>query len=85
MQFLHYQCQAGPEEIIEVSLSRQANVRLLDDSNFSAYRSGRSHRYYGGRATASPVRLSPPYSGHWNVVIDLGGYGGNLRAGVRVI
>ena len=84
MQFLHYECHAGPENVIEVSLDRQANVRLLDDLNFSAYRGGRSHRYYGGRVTISPVRLSPPQSGHWNVVVDLGGYPGSVRAGVRI-
>jgi hypothetical protein len=36
-------------EIVEISLSgNAANVRLMDSSNFSSYRSGRQHRFYGG-------------------------------------
>jgi hypothetical protein len=85
MQFLHYDFYTEPEDVIEVTLDRQANVRLLDDINYSAFWGGSSHRYYGGRALVSPVRLNPPHSGHWNVVIDLGGYGGCVRAGVRVV
>lgn len=85
MKFLHYQVDAGPEDVIQVTLDRQANVRLLDSPNFSAYRSGRRHRYHGGHATASPVRLSPPCRGHWHVVIDLGGYGGTARTNVQLL
>jgi hypothetical protein len=66
-------------------LDRQANVRLLDDVNFYAYRSGRQHRYYGGRATRSPVTIPVPHSGRWHVVVDLGGYGGHVSASVAVI
>lgn len=35
--------------IVEVILDAQANVRLLDSSNFNAYKNGRQHKYYGGR------------------------------------
>ena len=51
MNFLHYDFDAGPNDTIEVVLDRQANVRLLDEQNFQAYRSGRPHRYHGGLAT----------------------------------
>ena len=41
------QCRRG--ERIQVSLQgNAANVRLMDSSNYSSYRSGRRHRYYGG-------------------------------------
>lgn len=73
------------DETVEVTLSNAANVRLMDSSNFSAYRSGSRHRYYGGHITRSPHRLSVPGPGHWHVAIDLGGYGGSIRAGVRVV
>jgi hypothetical protein len=85
MNYLHYDLNLSPNDIVEVSLDKQANVRLLDDFNFSKYRSGQQHTYYGGLATVNPVRLSAPHTGHWNLVIDLGGYPGTVRASVRVI
>lgn len=72
--------------MVEVSLlGNAAIVRLMDSSNFSSFRAGRSHRYQGGRVTESPVLLRVPYAGHWFVTIDLGGYGGSVRSGVRVL
>ena len=72
-------------KVVEVTLSNAANVRLLDSSNFSNYQHGGRHQFFGGYATRSPVRLPVPRSGHWHVAIDLGGYGGSVRAGVRVL
>lgn len=68
-----------------VDLDSQANVILMDDQDFAAYRRGDSFRYYGGLTESSPVRLAAPHSGHWNVVVDLGGYAGRVRAGVRFL
>lgn len=85
MNFLHYEFDLGADDAVEVTLDKQANVRLMDDSNFAAYQSGRQHHYYGGLAKSSPVRLAAPHAGHWHVVIDLGGYGGTVRASVRVL
>lgn len=85
MRFLHFDLSAGPNDIVEVTLDARANVRLLDDSNFWAYRDGRAHRHFGGYAESSPVHLVPPHHGHWHLVVDLGGYAGQVRAGVRVI
>ena len=73
-------------EIVEITLSgNAANVRLLDSSNFSAYKSGRQHRYYGGLAKRSPVRLQIPRSGHWYVVVDMQGLGGSVRSSARIL
>jgi hypothetical protein len=85
MDFLHYEVDAGPSNIVEVTLDKQANVKLLDSINFQNYRSGREHRYHGGLVKVSPLRLAPPCHGHWHVVIDLGGYTGSVRASVRVL
>jgi hypothetical protein len=84
MQFLHWEVQASPSNVIVVTLNKQANVRLLDDHNYSNYRSGQQHHYYGGLAKSSPVTLRAPHSGRWHVVVDLGGYSGNVQAGVTV-
>lgn len=73
-------------EIVEITLVQNAaNVRLMDSSNFSNYKSGRKHQYFGGHMTKSPVRLQIPRSDHWYVAIDLGGYSGTIRSSVRVI
>lgn len=85
MNFLHSEVTAGPDDTIVVTLDGKCNILLLDDSNFSNYRAGRSYNYCGGWAKASPVRLTPPHHGRWHVVVDLGGYAGHVRAGVRVV
>lgn len=85
MDFLHSEFLGGPDDVVVVTLDAQANVMLLDDSNLAAYRQGRAFSYYGGWATRSPVRLVPPHQGHWNVVVDLGGNSGRIRASVRIV
>ena len=85
MNFLHYELNIHADQIVEVTLDRQANVRLLDEGNFQSYRRGQRHRYHGGLAKVSPVRLAPDRPGRWHIVIDLGGYAGTVRASVRVV
>jgi hypothetical protein len=85
MKFLHWEVDAVQGTVVRVELDSQANVMLLDDSNFSSYRGGRQFRYFGGLAKQSPVRLVPPHGGRWHVVVDLGGYGGHVNASVSVL
>ncbi len=85
MSFLHYEVDTEAGDVIEVTLDRQANVRVLDGSNFSCFRSGRRHSYIGGLAKRSPIRLAAPHAGRWHVVVDLSGYAGTVRADVRVL
>jgi hypothetical protein len=61
------------------------DVRLLDSSNYSSYKSGRQHRYIGGLAKRSPVRLQIPHAGTWYVVIDMQGLRGSVRSSARVL
>jgi hypothetical protein len=63
-----------------------ANVRLMDSTNFRAYKAGRQHRHYGGLVKRSPVRITIPRRGHWYVTVDLMGMGANarVRSSVRV-
>jgi hypothetical protein len=73
-------------DVVEVTLSGSAaNVRLLDSSNFSRYRRGQQHRYHGGLARRSPVRIGIPSSGRWHLAVDMQGLGGTTRAAARVI
>ena len=85
MNHLHYEVNAGSHDTIQVHLDSQANVLLLDSGNYQNYCSGRSYNYRGGLAKTSPVNLAPPCHGNWHVVIDLGGYAGNVRASVQVL
>ena len=72
-------------EIVGVTLTRGANVRLLDSSNFSDYTAGRSYRYQGGLAQQSPVRIGIPSSGIWHLIVDMQGLRGSPDASVRVL
>jgi hypothetical protein len=85
MNYLHYEFDLGPNDVVHVTLDKQANVKLLDENNYQSYRSGRQHRYYGGLAKKSPINLKAPNQGHWHVVIDLGGYPGTVRASAQVL
>ena len=85
-QFIHSDLgfrEAG--EIVEVSLTSGANVRLMDSANFSSYRTRGAYRYHGGLARQSPVHLPIPNSGHWHVVVDMQGLRGSTRASIRVL
>ena len=72
--------------IVEVILKgNAANVLLLDGSNYNNYKNGRRYKYYGGYVKSSPYRIVVPSNGRWFVVINLGGYGGQVRSAVRVL
>lgn len=69
---------------VVVTLRNQANVQLMPLSEYNNYKAGRRYRYYGGRVTQSPFRITVPSSEHWVVAIDLGGYAGRISASVAV-
>lgn len=87
MQFVHHDLGSrSGGEIVEITLSGSAaNIRLMDSSNFSSYRNGRDHRYVGGLAKQSPIRLQIPNSGHWHVAVDMQGLRGTVRSSARVL
>lgn len=86
MNYSYYDLgQRNKGEIVEVRLSAAANVRLMNSSNYSNYKNGRKHHYYGGYVKTSPYRIPIPTSGHWYVTIDLGGYAGKVKHSVNVL
>lgn len=86
MNFIHTDLGSRKRgEIVEITLTAAANVRLMSSSDFSNYKSGRQHRYIGGLARKSPLRLQIPSSGHWHVAVDMQGLRGSTRASVRVM
>ena len=85
VNYLHVAEHLNAGDAAVVTLNGQANVLLLDDLNYSAYRRGDSYRYFGGLAKHSPYRLIAPKTGHWHVVVDLDGYAGSVRAGISFL
>ena len=86
MKFIHKDLgQRKKGEIVEITLTRGANVRLMDNVNFTSYKNGRKHRYIGGLAKKSPIRFGIPRSGHWHITIDMQGLKGTTRASVRLL
>ena len=87
MEYMHF--DLGPQRqgsVVEVELSgTEANVQLVDSTNFQNYKNGRQFTYFGGHYKASPVRLTIPHAGNWYVTVDLGGFVGQIEAAVRVI
>ena len=85
MQHIKYDLgQVKRGSVVIVTLDKQANVLLMDSSNYTNYKSGRRSSYYGGLMKRSPAQIPVPRDGHWFVAIDLGGRSGNVRHGVRV-
>nr|WP_231398201.1 DUF1883 domain-containing protein [Photorhabdus temperata] len=74
-------------DVVVVQCSHQCNVLLMTDSNFSNYRSGHGFQHHGGGGFFQrlPARLTAPYSGHWNVTIDLGGGSATIHHSISVI
>jgi len=72
-------------ELVEITLSSIANVRLMDYPNLGSYENGRQYYYYGGLANRSQVRLQIPGSGHWYVIVDMKGLDGSVLSSVHVL
>lgn len=87
MKFTHYKFdRLSSGDVIEVTLQGSAaNVRLMNSSNFQAYKNGRKHSYYGGLVKKSPFRLNVPSSGQWHVTVDMAGLRGQVRSTARVL
>ncbi|MCX6843545.1 MAG: DUF1883 domain-containing protein, partial [candidate division WOR-3 bacterium] len=52
---LHKRLFLKDGDLVEVDSDTQANVTLMDDYEYSNYKAGRSHRYYGGFFTHFPA------------------------------
>lgn len=85
VDFVHYDLnERNAGDVVEVTLGTAANVRLLDAANFDSFRQGRPYRFVGGYVTRSPYAVRVPELAHWHLVLDLGGYSGQIRSSVKV-
>ena len=71
--------------VIEITLSAIANVRLMSHGNFDLFKNARQHKFLGGVAKQSPVRLKIPDNGHWHVVVDMEGHPGKAESSIKVV
>ena len=55
MQFLHSRKYLNEGDVVEVNCSHQCNVRLTTDTQFSNFKNGRRHTYYGGFMNDYPL------------------------------
>ncbi len=86
MQFIHNDLgHRNKGDIIEITLTNGANVRLMDSTNFSNYRNGRPYKFHGGLVKRSPLQLPIPQTGRWHVAVDMQGLRGNTKASVRIL
>ena len=85
IEHLHYEFRVNSNNVIEVNLDSEANVMLMDDTNYSKYCEDRRFSYIGGFVTGTPYRIRPPRFGRWHVVIDRGRHLGQVRAAVRIL
>jgi hypothetical protein len=86
MEFHYYdlgRLERGAVVVVDLR-GNAANVRLMDAHNYRAFQRGGRHKYIGGLAKKSPVRLAIPSSGHWYVTIDMTGLRGSVRTSVSV-
>jgi hypothetical protein len=73
MQFGHARDYLSAGDTVVVTCDHQCNVRVMNDPDFSSFRSGGRHSYHGGFFTHSPIRIGVPSSGYWNVAVDTAG------------
>ena len=71
-------------DILSIVIDRKVNIYLMDNENFSRYKNNNSFEYYGGVASKSPYNITVPRTGHWYIVIDLGGGTGILNYSIKV-
>ncbi len=84
--YIVYELDAGPEDVIEVTLSGPANVMLLTQSDYLHYQNNEEYSYIGGFSDNKlTVTLTPPHQGHWYLVVDLGGYPGHVNASMKIV
>lgn len=75
--------ERGTTVVVHLSVSA-ANIRLMNSSNYQAYKANRRHHYMGGLVKRSPHRMTVPSKGHWYLTIDMVGLRGTARARVEI-
>lgn len=85
MNFIHAREFLNIDQYVRVDCDTQCNIQLMDDTNYAAYKAGRTYHYSGGFFKEFPALLSPPCTGNWNIVIDLGGGSATIKYSITVL
>ncbi|MDR3331152.1 MAG: DUF1883 domain-containing protein [Synergistaceae bacterium] len=79
MKFVAFNLGARKKnEVVEVTLSSRAYVRLIDDDNFSLYKTGGKYSFFGGIVRFSPYHIAIPRDGNWHIAVDMGDKSGKI-------
>jgi hypothetical protein len=84
MRYIHYQVQAGPDQLIQVNLDAKAYVRVLDEYEFSKYQKGKTQGTHSILVENGIFQYRPHRTGLWHVIVDLDGLEGQVNASVDV-
>lgn len=84
MSHLHSKVSLSSDESVRVTLSKAANIQVMDTHNYNLFKRGKRYRYHGGYYRSSPCLIKPDRSSClWHVVIN--GYTGRIRANVAIV
>lgn len=72
-------------DILIITVDRRVNIYLVDSNNFQRYKNGNSFEYYSSKSASSPYNITVPSTGHWYIVLDLGGGTGILNYSINVL
>ena len=72
MSSQRFQVVTGPDREIEVSLSGEAFVKVMDRVNLSKYQVVEDHDYHGESGNVTNVKIKVPFLGRWFIIVDSG-------------
>ncbi|KAA0689559.1 DUF1883 domain-containing protein [Neorhizobium sp. P12A] len=85
-RYTHYDLKEQRAGVmIEITLSAVANVRLMNAQNFQRFTETLNHKFLGGVAKKSPIRLTIPEAGRWHLIVDMEGHNGLAESSVKMI
>jgi len=73
MFFQRFQVVTGPKREIEVNLSGEACVKVMDRVNFDKYQVGEDHEFHGEMGKVTHVKIRVPFLGRWFIIVDAEG------------
>ncbi|OXM56154.1 hypothetical protein CFP71_15160 [Amycolatopsis thailandensis] len=61
------------DTVVTVVVRARANIRLMTEVNYLAYRRRQLYKMLGGVALTPELKLTVPTTGHWFLVVDVDG------------